>query len=139
MAFKKRNLSFISISICNSVCHVNLESELRNWVLYNLKSLSLVTFYTEEIFTKIGLIKNILLKWWDNFVVKISNVQFKQLSQQLLRFSENLVKDSVVLLPDSLQAKQGKIQCYREELLKKIYQLISKIPLFNIGRILAMI
>ena len=81
----------------------------------------------------------VCLKWWDNFVVKISNVQFKQLSQQLLRFSENLVKDSVVLLPDSLQAKQGKIQCYREELLKKIYQLISKIPLFNIGRILAMI
>ena len=59
--FKRSIGLFFVSSIHNSVCHVNLESELRNWVPYNLKGLSLVTIYTGEIFTKTGLIKYILL------------------------------------------------------------------------------
>ena len=78
----KKGIGLFSFShICNSVCHVNLESVLSNWVLYNFKGLSLVSIYTEEIFTKTDLIKNILLKQWDKFV-RIPFVQHN--SQHLL-------------------------------------------------------
>ena len=78
----EKGIGLFSFShICNSVCHLNLESKLSKWVFYNLKGLSLVSIYTEEIFTKIDLIKNILLKQWDKFV-RIPFVQHN--SQHLL-------------------------------------------------------